>query len=443
MLDMDSTQKKLATNTMTRRKRILTGTSAGLLSQFALGLMQLAAIPIFFAIWGPEKYGLWLILSTVPAYLALSDFGIFSTVTTQIALFFGAGNDKEGIRLFSDLQKLFRVIAVCLISISMILFALTLIFSRQFDILGTLAILTLSVAVSQFQGLTFGALRANGKFTAAISTGLVIQIVEWLGLILSLLNRGSLFQVASAALAFKVVAVAICASWATRSMGHLSFQFRGGSLRNLRNHLGNSLSALGLTLSNAVWIQGTTLVAGAVVGPAGAALLATYRTLSRLPLQITASFGQALWPEFSYLQGSGKKDQLWRIYSKFRNLNVLIGTLVVSTWLGVCSSIFPFLTSNKLTFVFGFGVLFSLAAWFGILAQAPRTLLLGTNTHLKLGYLHLAASLAFLPILGLAGQSGGIEALIWSLVIGEVVIYVITSFALKSQFSNLYGESKE
>jgi O-antigen/teichoic acid export membrane protein len=423
---------------MNRRNRIFTGTSAGLIAQSALGLTQLASIPIFFAVWGPEKYGIWLMLSTLPAYLALSDFGIISTTTTQMTIFFGAGKPKEAIKLFLDLQKLFRVISLALLAISATFLLIAFYNPSKFDIFGTLAILVLSVAASQFQGLTFGALRASGKFSAAILIGMVVQVTEWSGLIIALLNRGGMLEVASTSLVFKIIAVASSAIWSRKLIGDLSFQTRGGSIRDLGSNLASSLSALGLTLSNAVWIQGSTLVAGAALGPAAAAILSTYRTVTRLPLQLTASFSQSLWPEFSSLHGSGQTLELNRVYSRFRNFNMFIGMATTILWFGVCLALFPYLTSRNLTFEVGLGALFSVAALIGILSQAPRTLLLGTNRHLRLGYIYLIVSLLFLPILGMAGQFGGIYALIAALVAGELVNYVIAIRSLKGQNSIFY-----
>lgn len=425
---------------MTRKFRIVSGTSAGLVAQLVLGVTQLVSIPIFFTMWGSEKYGIWLLLSTVPAYLSLADLGIFSTVTTQIGVLFGSGKFKLASQLFSDLQKLFRLIALVLILASGALLVSGILYPQYFEPLTTVAILVMSVAISQLQGITFGALRANNRFTFAILTGIGIQVTEWVGLVVMLSNHGSFSQVAFGAIVGKAAAVVLSALVARKFIGTLRYEFRGGSLRNLRQYLGNSLSALGLTLSNAVWIQGSTLIAGAAIGPVGAAVLATYRTITRLPLQFTSAFSQTLWPEFSALFGSGEKDRLIVVYRKFRNLNLAIGFITVSAWFGMCLLIFPQLTSKNLSFDFYLGALFSVAAFIGILSQAPRTLLLGTNRHLDMGYYYLLSSLVFLPVMVLFANVGGLQALAGALVLGEMANLVISNFSLRKQKEHLEGK---
>lgn len=425
---------------MSRKSRIVSGTSAGLAAQIAIGVTQLISIPIFFSVWGSERYGIWLMLSTVPAYLSLTDLGIFSTVTTQIGLLLGSGKLSLASQLFRDLQKLFRALSAVLLLVAGALFLLGLLYSEFFETFGTVAILVLSVALSQFQGLTFGALRANNKFTLAICTGLGIQVTEWFGLIVALSNHGSLSQVAAGALVAKILAVGASAIFARKHIGSLKYEIRGGSLRNIRNYLRNSISALGLTLSNAVWIQGSTLIAGATFGPIGAATLATYRTVTRLPLQFTAAFSQSLWPEFSLLFGSGERDKLIAVYRKFRNLNALVGIAVVAVWFGICLLIFPQLTSKNFDFEFALGAFFSLAAFIGILSQAPRTLLLGTNRHLNLGYLYLLSSLLFLPVMVVFASIGGIEGLASALVVGEMANLALANYSLRLQKEPLEGQ---
>ena len=49
-------------------------------------LIQLAGVPLFLHFWGVERYGEWLILSTIPAYLWMSDFGFASVAANDMTM---------------------------------------------------------------------------------------------------------------------------------------------------------------------------------------------------------------------------------------------------------------------------------------------------------------------------------------------------------------------
>ena len=56
---------------MSSRPRILRGLAANLASIATRIAVQFATLPILFAAWSTERIGTWLILFSIPAYVAL------------------------------------------------------------------------------------------------------------------------------------------------------------------------------------------------------------------------------------------------------------------------------------------------------------------------------------------------------------------------------------
>jgi hypothetical protein len=101
----------------------------------------------------------------------------------------------------------------------------------------------------------------------------------------------------------------------------------------LRRMLRPAVSFLSFPLGNALTIQGMSIVVGTTLGPAALAVFNTYRTLSRLPVQMLATFSRALWPEISRSFGAGDLPMLRKIYRH--------GTLLSLIWCAaICLALF-------------------------------------------------------------------------------------------------------
>jgi O-antigen/teichoic acid export membrane protein len=66
--------------------------------------------------------------------------------------------------------------------------------------------------------------------------------------------------------------------------------------------------------ANAVNIQGVTILVGYLFGPASVVIFNTYRTISRVLVQVIALLGRSLWPEISRQFGAGNFSAVVSIY---------------------------------------------------------------------------------------------------------------------------------
>jgi O-antigen/teichoic acid export membrane protein len=75
---------------MSVKQRIAHALAASAFGQSVTIGSQLLLTPLFFRHWGPGLYGEWLILSSVPAYLTMSDLGIGSAAGNEMTMKAGA-----------------------------------------------------------------------------------------------------------------------------------------------------------------------------------------------------------------------------------------------------------------------------------------------------------------------------------------------------------------
>ena len=83
------------TNKTSLKNRLIKGIGANAYGQAITVLIQLVSIPLFIQHWGVSLYGEWLILSALPAYLSMSDFGLGAVAGNSMVIKM-AQNDKAG-----------------------------------------------------------------------------------------------------------------------------------------------------------------------------------------------------------------------------------------------------------------------------------------------------------------------------------------------------------
>ena len=112
----------LRCDAMSRLRRSLAGRlgrnlAAQLYNQTATLLIQLVLIPVLIFAWGIETYGVWLVLTALAAYLALSDLGLTFVAKNEMAMQAAAGDRENAVATFHSVfarrMVLLAIVAVC------------------------------------------------------------------------------------------------------------------------------------------------------------------------------------------------------------------------------------------------------------------------------------------------------------------------------------------
>ena len=98
-----------------RDTRLWRGLTSSAVALFARIVVQLAQIPLFLHFWSVERYGEWLLLITIPSYLALSGLGLSSVGGNYIASAVTAGNTARACGIFRVVWLLVSISNLALI----------------------------------------------------------------------------------------------------------------------------------------------------------------------------------------------------------------------------------------------------------------------------------------------------------------------------------------
>jgi O-antigen/teichoic acid export membrane protein len=407
-------------------RRIVAGLGANVFGQGVHVVIQLLSIPLFLRRWDTSTYGVWLMLSAIPAYLAMADVGMVTTAGNRMTMAMGRGDVSSANVIFQSALALIGGVCLSLaLAVAPVCLWCPLPGVPTFDERIALLALALSVLIALFGGLTEAMFRATGRYPIAAFLYNLIRLGEWGGGLVGLWLVGSFSSVALGGLTVRLVGTLVAIVWAgSRSQG-LRWGLRQARRAEVRAMVHPSISFMAFPLANAMSLQGITLLVGHLFGPALVTTFNAYRTLARVAVQLTSTLSLALWPEFSRLFGLGAVAAVRPLYRRAELMGgaISIGLSLLLYWIG------PWLLRTWTHGAIGFepklmAVLLTYAA-FGGLWHVPRTLLMATNQHTDLARWAIGAGVVVLLLTDLIGSSLGLQGVGLAMLISEAALAAI------------------
>lgn len=378
-------------------RRIVAALGANAFGQGINIVIQLASLPLFLHRWDVGTYGTWLMLSAMPAYLSMADVGMVSTAGNRMTMDLAQGRVAQANAVFQS--ALAFMLLSCggfmLLSVPTVLLAPIAGLDTP-DKRLALAALVCGVLLALFSGLAEAIFKATGRYALGTTLSTLIRLAEWIGWIVGLLVWGSFSAVALGGLCARLLGVALMALLSLQDNPGLRWGLRHAHGGEVRAMVRPALSFMLFPLANAISFQGITLLVGQQFGPAVVTVFNTYRTIARVAVQVTATFGHALWAEFSRLFGQAGAAGVLPVYRRSAVLGLSLsvglslllyaaGPTLLEVWTHGAVAFHPELMSILLGYAAICG------SW-----HVPRVLLMATNQHIGLAqWSLLAASLAF------------------------------------------------
>lgn len=420
-------------------RRLASGVVANALGKAWVLLQQLIAIPVLTAAWGAEGYGIWLMLITIPTYIALSDFGFGTAATVDLTRKVADGDHHAALQVFQSAWGFVSGISVVvglLIPLGAALLMRDVFAVSPIPAVGILApsivlVVLYALLIVQTQLISMG-YRATNKYAKGtflldglvFAEGLVMLAAVLLGA--DMLTAAALLAGSRAAiLALYYAVLRRDEPWLRLGFGHM----RRETVRRLASP---SLGAIALSVANSFVIQGVVLTLGVVSGAAVVAAFATARFITRIPLQFSGLLTRASIPELTRALHSGE-GQLARRLLQVNVVTTLLVALPFSlVLLAVGPQVASLLSHGQLTPGHDLFLPLVLAALVSALWASLATPLIATNRHATFSYLYLAASLVAV-VAPFVDPSDAQMMAAWALLCAEAVALAVVVQQIRSK----------
>jgi O-antigen/teichoic acid export membrane protein len=406
------------------RRRLVRVLSAQLYNQIATMMVQVALVPLLLHSWGAERYGVWLLLSAIPTYLTLSDFGFTFIAKNEMVMQVAAGARDEARRTFQSIFALLCVAGPGLLVLTLVAIW-TLDVSRLLS-LGrlpameariVLSLLLTNIVLYQGSLLISAGIRCENRAASESSWAATARVCEGAAIALVALAGGSLVLVATATLLNRLAFNVASYLWMRRHTPWLALGIAYADRAEIRRLLHPALGYMLMPVSQALLIQGPVLVLGALAGPLQVVVFSTSRTLARVGTAATNMLNNSVVTEYSARAGVGDGPGFARIFRLHLGVSVAAIALYSGTILLLDMPLMHVFTHGKVTIVEPFFAILVTAVAAEMLWTAMFTPISAINRHVAVTHWLLALSTAGLALCwalahraGLAGVAAALLA---------------------------------
>lgn len=325
---------------MQLKKFLYRNFGAQITSQLVILLVQLGSIPVLLENWGAEKFGIWLMISTVPVYLSLADMGFTFVAKNNMAMAVAGGNQKKAVEIYQSVY----VVLICMGLMLFCFYLLCCMFLGEIkpfldkELLIAIGCLGVSAIIYQFMLLLFGAIRAIGRSDLETYFLSFFRVVEFVFLVLSVLSGGGVLCASIVILLSKLFCAGLLYFWVLNNVSWGRLGIKNSSWSVAKKMLAPSAKYMLIPVSNSFLIQGPLLFLGYCNSPSVVASFSVMRTVARLGVSAGNVLNYAFVPAYGYSYGardySGFLKRV-RIHVFFTLVLVVIygiGTFFLGEW---------------------------------------------------------------------------------------------------------------
>lgn len=411
---------------MSMRARVLRAVGA---HSFGMALtigIQLVSLPLFLSYWDARTYGVWLMLSAIPSYLAMSDVGMVTVAGNRMTMALGRGDVDEANRVFQSAQVFmaFTCLAASLVVVLLVAW-LPMPAGQAADGRAAVLALSLAVLIALFGGLSEQVYRATSRSATAAMAGNLCRLAEWAGSIAGLLLVGSFAAVALGGLLCRAAGVLYTMHHCRAGSPGLSWGWRAACRVEIRAMVGPAFALMSFPLVNALSFQGVTLVVGATLGAATVAMFNAYRTLARTAVQASGVLSFSVWPEFSRLSGLQDAAGLRRLFLRTLGLTTGVSLSISALLYLLAPALLRGWSHGQIGFeATAMGLMLIYAAIGGIW-HTPRVLLQATNAYARLAVWSLPVAAALVLMSVVLARAWGVDGVTLAMLAAEVAMALL------------------
>ena len=187
-----------------RNSRVIRGISANVYSNVVQTVLQLLAVPILATHWGLATYGAWLVIFTVPNYLAFADFGFAAAAGNDMTISVARGDRAAAVETFHAVRA--TMFGICLVLLCVCALTVYIIPDRWLALVAGLSVAQARMAVlmlaaygvlSVQNSVSLAAFRSIGQYATGTYLQMTIHLVENIAALSVVFFGGNIEQAAA------------------------------------------------------------------------------------------------------------------------------------------------------------------------------------------------------------------------------------------------------
>ncbi len=294
------------------KHRLFHAIGATSLGPIITAIIQIVGVPVFLHFWGPKLYGEWLVLSAIPIYLGLTDFGFGAVAANDMTMLVARGEKSAALEVFQS-TWLLTTLASALFGVCVAVGLWTLPIERWLrvtlltrdQVIEILCVLCVYVLLDLQWSVIAAGYRCDGNYALGTLLGNISRLCTNAAGITAVVFHSPPFSVAVTLVSVRLLGNLVCQIILRRKSGWLHYGYRQAHLSVIRKLFSPAIAYMGLTVGNSFSFQGMTVIVGAALGPIAVVVFSTTRTLTRFAYQMVDMITNGVWAELSAAFGAG------------------------------------------------------------------------------------------------------------------------------------------
>jgi O-antigen/teichoic acid export membrane protein len=385
--------------------RIVKGTAAAGLEQVLNIIIQFISVPLFLYYWGISLYGEWILLFTIPSYLAISDLGFAKAAVNSMTLSCADSNYSDANRYYHTCFVLLSFLGlITLLTIAACLFYIPSIYNKLnieilsfYDVSIIIIVLASYMLLFQHAELLRGIVSASGKFYYSMALVGVYRFIEFCAIaVLLVLGAGPIY-VAAVYVCFQVVMIVHLIIYINLSFKWPSLGFKATiiytSWITMKQMLQPALAFVMLPLGFALRTQIPIFFISVFFSPATIVIYTIARTITSAGSQIIGAINKATTPEYAFAFGSGNLKLVKSIHHNSCNLALGLSALLFILLFSFGELFIEIWTHGRVPFDFILFITFLASLMLNSLWSTSSYLSYSINQHIQQSFFFLIASI--------------------------------------------------
>ena len=387
------------------RNKIFRNLSGYGYSQGATIVAQIVVVPFFLAAWGVRLYGEWLVLTSIPMFLALMELGVAQASATRASLASGS-KDITAIRRILDTAMAFSVVTSITVATLGTILATSIPWSKWLNLsdIDPSAASVIFIYMSFYLAGNFLAAPVSAWMKAMDRTALAAvwmanrRVAEIIVTAVTLYLGASPTTLAIFLMLTSFVTLITCYAIALRHSTSGAMTMRYASRKEFRIVFWPAVSFMAMPLAQVITLQGSVQLLNALSGGIAVASFSMARTMVRLLMQVGVVFNSAMRPEISRLMGQGKVLAARSVVKK----GTIVASLLVLTGLLGVGLVGPkaleIWSHGNVILPASFLILLALHAVVNVIWYVPSTLIFAKNGHSSISWYYMTLSIIALTL---------------------------------------------
>jgi O-antigen/teichoic acid export membrane protein len=387
-------------------------------------------VPLFLKAWGAEVYGEWLLLTSVVAYLSLTDLGGQLYIVNRLTQAHAQGDFRLFRKILHTGLGLFLILPLLVFAgfVAIILFfppgtLLQITVTGRLTVFLVLAILAFQFVFSLPQGILLGVYRSVGLLPRGVMLANTMQLATLILTALGLWLGAGLAAIACLQL-LPFLAIALVA---VQDLNRRFPQFQLLSLKEADLSFGltfikPSLHFFGIQLAQVFFIQGTVLVVGVLLGSVQVVVFSTMRTIINLMRSFFEQISHAAWPELTRLDSQSDKEKFFLLFRAIFRSTLVATVIFITIFHFWGENIYYFWLKKTVTYqqpVMDLFLIYMAQFLIWLTCSHP---LMATNRHRTLAKMLLISSFLGVGLAYWGGQRLGLPGVILGMTVGDLLL---------------------